>query len=154
MKVQQVQLTDRAVEPLLAGLAFEYSQRYSVAISAAELAASVAEDFAEPDGVFLVVLDETGSTVAGAGIRRWSIDTCEVKRMWTHPKWRRQGLAVAVLDELERAAVFLGYARIRLVTGPAQPEAQALYRRRGYREVGLDRDWGGLAFEGDIAPRS
>lgn len=52
--------------------------------------------------------------------------------MWTDPALRRQGLASAVLAALEDAARSAGYRRVILETGPEQPEAHALYLRRGY----------------------
>ena len=93
-----------------------------------------AQEFEPPDGVFLVLL-EHGVIVAGGAIRRLSVDTCEVKRMWTAPEHRRKGHASAVLAALEEAARNRGYSRLRLETGPAQPEARTLYERRGYRHI-------------------
>ncbi len=55
--------------------------------------------------------------------------------MWTAPEHRRKGLASTVLDTLEKVARDRGYSRLRLETGPAQPEARALYERRGYRHI-------------------
>ncbi|MEU4762123.1 GNAT family N-acetyltransferase [Actinosynnema sp. NPDC023794] len=56
----------------------------------------------------------------------------ELKRIWTHSRHRRRGLARRVLAELEREAVRFGYARLYLTTGPRQPEARALYLATGY----------------------
>jgi GNAT superfamily N-acetyltransferase len=44
-------------------------------------------------------------------------------------------VAGALLVALEDAARELGYARVRLDTGPKQPHAERLYRRAGYREI-------------------
>ncbi len=55
--------------------------------------------------------------------------------MWTAPDQRRKGYASVVLDALEQEARNRGYANLRLETGPAQPEARALYDRRGYRRI-------------------
>ena len=150
MELRRVRLGDAVVEPLLHGLAAEYGQRYGLSIGAGEMAAAGADEFDAPDGAFLVLLDGE-RTVAGAGLRRWTPSTCEVKRMWTAPDRRRQGHAVTVLHALEEAARALGYQRIRLVTGPAQPEAVALYVARGYEPVPIESAWGALAFEGDLA---
>jgi GNAT superfamily N-acetyltransferase len=84
--------------------------------------------------MFLVLLDQR-LTVAGGGVRRLSLDTCEVKRMWTSPHHRRKGLASAILDALENDARDRGYTWLKLETGPAQPEAQSLYEGRGYRSI-------------------
>lgn len=147
----RVPLTDPLVEPLLQGLAEEYRRRYGLAIGTGEMATTPAEQFEAPDGAFVVLLDD-GRTVAGGGVRRLASTstTCEVKRMWTAPDRRREGHASAVLAALEDAARDLGYRRIRLVTGPAQPEAIALYAGHGYARIPLDSDWGAIAFESDL----
>lgn len=95
-----------------------------------------AAEFDAPSGTFLVLLDGD-VTVAGGGIRRYDQTTCEVKRMWTNPDYRRQGHARRVLSALvDIAGTELGYSRLILETGPAQPEALAMYRELGYREIG------------------
>jgi ribosomal protein S18 acetylase RimI-like enzyme len=55
--------------------------------------------------------------------------------MWTHPRYRRRGLAARVLKALEDAAREAGYTRLILETGPRQPEAEALYAGRGYTRI-------------------
>lgn len=104
-----------------------------------------ATEFDPPDGAFVVLLDDDAAalsrnngmpvTVAGGGLRRHDEVSCEIKRMWTHSDYRRQGHAITVLAELESIARELGYQRFLLETGPNQPEALTLYRRLGYREV-------------------
>jgi len=131
MRLRQVRPSDPEAEPLLKGLTEEYESRYG---RQNEMTSVEAQEFEPPDGVFLVLL-ERGATVAGGALPRLSADTCEVKRMWTAPEHRRKGLASAVLDALEDVARDRGYSRLRLETGPAQPEARALYERRGYRHI-------------------
>ncbi len=127
----EVRLGDAAVEPLLTGLAAEYEARYG---PGDEMSTTNEVEFTRPDGVFLILV-EGSATVAGGGIRRWSADTCEVKRMWTAAAHRRLGHASAVLSALEDVARGLGYSYIRVETGPAQPEAISLYRRSGYTDI-------------------
>jgi ribosomal protein S18 acetylase RimI-like enzyme len=130
VKSLRVQLGDPETAPLLAALHQEYVDRYGPL----EKEFLPADEFAAPDGAFIVLMDGD-VTIAGGGIRRYNETICEVKRVWTHPDYRRQGHAIRVLAELEQAAVELGYERVRLETGPAQPEAQALYRRLGYEMI-------------------
>ncbi len=75
------------------------------------------------------------TTAAGGGFRRHNKSTCEVKRMWTGPLYRRRGLAIRVLRTLEDAAWETGYTHLILETGPRQPEAEALYAGRGYSRI-------------------
>lgn len=131
MKSARVRLIDPEVVPLLDALNEEYRARYGPIPDEVLPTA----EFEAPDGAFIVLLDDDGATVAGGGIRRYNDNSCEVKRVWTHADYRRQGLAIRVLAELEDIARELGYERVRLETGPAQPEAQALYRRLGYQKI-------------------
>jgi len=119
------------VAPLLAGLEEEYRSRYG---SNDELGRAQASEFDPPGGVFVVVLDGE-VTAAGGGFRAHAEHVCEVKRMWTNPAYRRRGLAALVLDALQEAAGAAGYIRLILETGPGQPEAAALYQRRGYTRI-------------------
>ena len=48
---------------------------------------------------------------------------------------RRRGFAARILAELEQLAEAAGKLRVVLETGTAQPEAIALYRRKGYTPV-------------------
>ena len=131
MQLRQVALTDAAVAPLLRALEVEYHTRYG---GNDELGQTGPSDFAPPEGAFLVLLDGD-VTAAGGGYRAHGPGVCEVKRMWTHPDYRRRGLAVRVLDALEELAESAGYVRLVLETGPAQPEAVALYEHRGYDRI-------------------
>jgi len=80
----------------------------------------------------LMVLLRNGIAVAGGAFRRYDEQTAELKRIWTHSSYRRQGLARKVLDVLEREASRLGYSRLYLTTGPRQPEARGLYLAAGF----------------------
>lgn len=131
LQVHRAGPTDPHLRPLLTDLVVEYGTRYGRESANTQLTEVPAEDFVEPDGVFLVLV-ENGEPVAGGAIRRYDGSTAEVKRMWTSHRHRRRGLALRVLAELEAAAVRLGYRRIHLTTGPRQPEARDLYLRAGY----------------------
>ena len=134
MQFSLVSFSSPEVAPLLAGLRLEYNTRYGE--GAGDSTEDVpAEEFDAPHGGFLVLLDGE-HTVAGGGIHRFDSETAEIKRMWTNPDYRRQGHATRVLSALEALAARLGFARVRLETGYAQPEALALYRSLGYRDIG------------------
>lgn len=59
----------------------------------------------------------------------------EIKRMYTAPAARRRGMSRILLMHLEEAALRLGYGRIQLETGLAQPEAMALYESHGWHRI-------------------
>jgi putative acetyltransferase len=65
----------------------------------------------------------------------------EVKRMYTQPKARRQGVARAVLRRLEEEATRAGYSVLRLETGVYQAEAIAFYEREGFAECDAFGDY-------------
>lgn len=99
-------------------------------------------EFAAPDGTFLVARVD-GEVVACGGLRRHDATACEVKRMFVPPEHRGRGYARALLGALEQAAKGIGYRRVLLETGIAQPEAIGLYESAGYARVpgfGLYRD--------------
>jgi ribosomal protein S18 acetylase RimI-like enzyme len=59
----------------------------------------------------------------------------EIKRMYVVKAARGRGLARAMLIHLEQTAATAGADAIVLETGYQQPEAIALYRSAGYRDV-------------------
>ena len=92
MDMRRVRLSDAAVVPLLDGLTNEYDNRYGENI---EMTRASTDEFDPPSGLFIVLVDGRVTT-AGGEIRRYDPRTREVKRMWTHPRHRRQGLAIRV----------------------------------------------------------
>ncbi|TXE12194.1 GNAT family N-acetyltransferase [Algoriphagus aquimarinus] len=80
----------------------------------------------------VVVCSENGVPVACGAIKEFDADTMEVKRMFTKPEARGNGLASRVLTELEEWAAELGYKNCVLETGKRQVEAVALYKNKGY----------------------
>jgi GNAT superfamily N-acetyltransferase len=92
------------------------------------------EELSPPRGAFLVGWCE-GEPICCGGLKRLSEDTVEIKKMYVVPAARGTGVARALLHELERAAVGLGYEFARLDTGPKQVNAQGLYAAEGYEEM-------------------
>jgi GNAT superfamily N-acetyltransferase len=83
----------------------------------------------------VVVAYENGIPTGCGAIKEFSPDSMEVKRMYTLPGSRGKGIASQVLAELERWAAELSYEKCLLETGKRQPEAIALYKKRGYRLI-------------------
>lgn len=96
-------------------------------------AASAAE--MRPPTGFFVVARIDGRAVGCGGVRHIGQSRGEIKRMWTAPAARGQGVAGRVLQELEALARRAGFDALRLDTNRVLVEAQALYRRAGYREI-------------------
>ncbi len=93
------------------------------------------ELFEDPDGYFLLArLD--GRPVGCAGICRCEGErTAELRRMYVASEARRLGVARALMNALEEKARVLGYAMLRLETGPEQPEAVRLYETGGFSVI-------------------
>ena len=92
------------------------------------------EQLGPPEGAFLIVWED-GDAVACGGVKRWEGSTGEIKRMYVVPEARSRGHARRLLEALEAAARELGYARVRLDTGPRQPHALALYESAGFERI-------------------
>jgi GNAT superfamily N-acetyltransferase len=92
------------------------------------------DELRPPGGAYLVGF-AGDDVVAGGGLRRLSDGVAEIKRMYVRPAARSRGVARALLAALEDAAASLGYAAVRLDTGPKQVHGLALYRSAGYLDV-------------------
>jgi GNAT superfamily N-acetyltransferase len=119
------------IEAMIASLIPLYGR-----IDGADAPRAAPEDFSpSAGGLFLVGFDDDGTPVCGGGLKRLGPDVVEIKRMYVAEPARGRGIARALLAALEDAARELGYARVRLDTGPRQPAAEALYRSAGYAEI-------------------
>lgn len=135
LQVRVVPADEPLLAPVLADLHRDYAARYPGLDITAEMSRYPAAEFAPPTGAFLVLLDGEVPVAAGA-YRRREAATAELKRVWTSPAHRRQGLARRVVVALEEHARSAGYSRVFLTTGPRQPEARALYLAMGYTPIG------------------
>lgn len=81
----------------------------------------------------VVVAYQNSLPVACGAIIPFSDTEAEVKRMFVHPDYRKQGIAAKIVTELENWANELGFTATVLETGKKQPEAIALYQKIGYR---------------------
>ena len=112
----------------------ELQQRYGGGGDDAHLSV---DELRPPQGLFLVARHER-HLVGGVGLRSIadpSLRFAEVKRLWVRPDLRREGIGLVLMNEIESKARELGYVALYLETGPAQPEALALYRTNGWTEI-------------------
>ena len=80
-----------------------------------------------------VVAYISNQAVACGCFKEMSDTAVEIKRMFVRATERKQGLATAVLQDLESWATELGYGTAFLETGKSQPEAITLYQKHGYQ---------------------
>ena len=93
------------------------------------------DQFAPPDGRLLLARDDGVAFGIGC-LRRIGPDTAEIKRMYVEPSHRRVGAGRAILDGLIEAARGAGYGRLRLDSSDFMTGAHALYRTRGFEDIG------------------
>jgi GNAT superfamily N-acetyltransferase len=130
--LRQVGYADPVAQHLIERVQQEYVVRYG---GRDEAVVDPAE-FSPPHGLFLVA--EVGGVPAGCGGWRAHPSgdgVAELKRMYVEPDFRRRGLSLVLLAELERTAAAAGHRQLVLNSGDKQPEALALYARTGYVPV-------------------
>ncbi|MGB8196069.1 MAG: GNAT family N-acetyltransferase [Acidimicrobiales bacterium] len=95
------------------------------------------DELRPPLGLFLVA--RHGRDLAGGvGLRSIGVPQrhfYEVKRLWVRPDLRRSGIGLVLMHEIEVRARGLGCVTLYLETGPAQPEALALYTSNGWTQI-------------------
>lgn len=87
----------------------------------------------------VVVIYVGDEAVACGCFKPFDERSVEIKRMFVQPKHRGQGIAAALLTELEQWAKEIGYTRVVLETGTRLESAVRLYSRQGYERV---PNWG------------
>jgi len=94
--------------------------------------------------VFLVAeMSERGGPVAvvGHGTLLRMVDEAELATLAVAPEQRGRGIGGALLDHLLQAALELGVRSVFLEVRASNEGAIALYRERGFRHVGVRRQY-------------
>ena len=94
-----------------------------------------------PGHVFLAALE--GGTVIGYAGLTHVLDEGSITNVAVAPAWRRQGIADALLGELERRAraPLLKLAFLTLEVRAGNAPAIALYKKHGYKAVGRRKNY-------------
>lgn len=90
--------------------------------------------YGAPAGALLLAYHE-GAPVATVGVRKFSSDTCEMKRLYVRNRWRGEGLGRTLALAAAEAGRRLGYRRMVLDTLQTMTQARALYRSLGFTEI-------------------
>jgi GNAT superfamily N-acetyltransferase len=96
-------------------------------------------------GAFWVATDPCGTVIATVGWRPLGPSGAELERLYVNPRWRRQGLAAALTDLVERTATASGATIIELWSDTRFLAAHRFYERFGYIRSGPDRELGDLS---------
>jgi GNAT superfamily N-acetyltransferase len=89
-------------------------------------------EYAAPRGAFILA-EEQGQYLACIGIRQFSADNGEIKRLYVIPAARGRGLGRMLVERVIVVARQIGYRSLLLDTLPFMKDAQALYSSFGFQ---------------------
>lgn len=84
---------------------------------------------------YVLTVYHDGTPVACGGLKPYSEDDAEIKRVWVEPEYRRQHLAREIMSRIEEKASKLGFKRVILQTRPIMEDAVGLYLKLGYMQI-------------------
>jgi putative acetyltransferase len=98
------------------------------------------EPYVAPEGLMLLatLADAPVGCVVLVGLEPPHI--CEMKRLYVRDAGRGQGVGKALVEEVMRGAVDLGYLTMRLDTAPELNVARTMYASMGFREIASYHD--------------
>lgn len=131
----------------------ELAQRFEEGFEVGPAGGADPADMEPPKGWF--VLARLDGLAVGCGVlKRLDGRMGEIKRVWCDTETRGLGVATRIMDHLEDMAAGAGFETVRLDTNKALTEAHALYRKRGYMEIGRynDNPYAHHWFEKCLAP--
>ena len=91
--------------------------------------------FAPPKSTLIIAHDEDGQAAGCVGIKKFSGDICELKRLYVRPKYRKSGLGRLFTEMMMEKAKEAGYKKMYLDTMPGLEAALRLYKRLGFYEI-------------------
>jgi GNAT superfamily N-acetyltransferase len=91
-----------------------------------------ATEYAAPAGAFILA-EEAGQYLACIGLRPFSEEVGEIKRLYVIPAARGRGLGRVLVERIIAAAREIGYRSLLLDTLPFMKDAQALYLSLGFK---------------------
>lgn len=90
--------------------------------------------FSPPYNTLIIVLD--GDKAAGCvGIKKFSDEICELKRMYVRPEYRKAGLGRKLTELMIEKARQIGYKYMYLDTMPGLESAVRMYAKMGFYEI-------------------
>lgn len=69
------------------------------------------------------------------GLRKIDEATCELKRLYVKPQFRKNGIGDFLVKKIIADAKEIGYAKMRLDTLPFLKSAERLYRKNGFYDI-------------------
>jgi ribosomal protein S18 acetylase RimI-like enzyme len=96
---------------------------------------NLSQQYKEPDGALLLCFIDNEIAVGCAGVRKFSDEIAELKRLYVKPDYRNLKIGKRILVSAIDIARRLNYKFIRLDTVPGQEKAQELYHYLGFYEI-------------------
>jgi ribosomal protein S18 acetylase RimI-like enzyme len=96
---------------------------------------NISQQYKEPEGALLLSFVGNESAMGCAGVRKFSEDIAELKRLYVKPEYRSLKIGRRLLESAIDTAKELNYKFIRLDTVPGQTKAQELYHYLGFYEI-------------------
>ncbi len=98
------------------------------------------EQMAESDTTVFIAREDRVAIACGA-LKRHGDGVGEIKRMYTRPAYRGQGMGGRMVSEIEKLARAEGLHQLVLETGDRHPAAWRVYERAGFRRCGPVLDY-------------
>ena len=95
-------------------------------------------EYGPPTGAFLIAR-ELGADLGCVGLRKFSGEAGEIKRLYVLPTARGRGVGRLLADAIVARARTLGYRKVLLDTLPTMKAGRALYASLGFRPVAAYR---------------
>lgn len=73
--------------------------------------------------------------IACSGLKKYSENDMEIKRVWVEPEYRRQHIAADMMKQIEMKAKEQGFQRTILQTREIMSDAVGLYKELGYYRI-------------------
>lgn len=128
-KIERTTSENSAFHQLIAELDEDLNSRYG------ELQKQY-NGFNRVDKIDTVVIVRIENEAVGCGcFKLFNSETVEIKRVFVQKSFRGNGIADAILKELETWAGELGFTAAVLETGKGQPEAIRFYTKQGYSVI-------------------
>jgi len=96
--------------------------------------AHLKDEYGPPTGALLLA-EEDGSYLGCVGLRHFSDDAGEIKRLYMVPAARGRGVGRLLAEGIVAAGKQLGYARLLLDTLPSMKQAHRLYMSLGFKPI-------------------
>ena len=95
---------------------------------------TIDKQYSKPVGSLIIAYDGT-KAIACVALRRWDIETAELKRMFVVQEYQGHKIGLRLLEQILGIAQKLGYKKVRLDTISTMEAALKLYRSFGFYEI-------------------